>query len=696
MDPGSVERIEIRRAQDIVSFSRQRDGEWKMSNPLQAKPDSAKVQALLDLLLTKDGPNQLHLALSKDPVQQEASLGIFGITKPVLGVVFAGTFGEQTLWLGEKATSEGDVYARWTQDNYVGLVPASTLAVLNMPVDDLRERRIFYDDNLPVLEVTFQRKDQTLQLLSDGTAILRHGDAGAVEAQIEHRADTAALKEVFEFLDSVSCTSFLDVESDALSSEMLMKIRLERGKGQREETWLLERLSTVAGEKTILSNTQSKTMVAVDPAAFAKYLGDLSWVLDRQWLGLEPTKCRYLSFDSSSEGKTLKFTREEGKAWTVLGASWPVDQEKIQKFVEDLCALKTTTFLACQEMPVQKGLTLRVGSSADKAVTISCIVDHGQYSLHKQTDSFRFLAPKDSLNFERCTDALRWRDPLLWDIKPEDIMDIGLTDTNLDLFFERNSGIWHLVRPRRGDLKQQWIGAALKNLLPLRALRFLSQDTAKRPEVFKPLLKLSLGTVDNKRVLWVGPHEGDGLRAKFADEAEIFVISQKSVAGLLKNPLEFVSMMEEDSNKDGKTDQWVYYSGGRRAWIAYDNDSDGKVDSKTFWRYDRRGNIVRVDTDNNNDGMVDQRTYYRDGKPYRQEDDISGTGRVNVWTTFVDGLQAKQRVDSDNDGKPDMLKTLIRDANGDITGAKVQSMAPGVKDYVENYAPIKTSAATRP
>jgi hypothetical protein len=116
-----------------------------------------------------------------------------------------------------------------------------------------------------------------------------------------------------------------------------------------------------------------------------------------------------------------------------------------------------------------------------------------------------------------------------------------------------------------------------------------------------------------------------------------------------------------------------------------DYDEDGRTESKTFWRYDPRGDLVRMDTDTNNDGVMDQKTYFRKGVPYRQEDDLHGRGEVDLWTTFVKGMQARQRLDSDEDGKPDVFKRLQRGPSGHIVGALVHHKTGTPQDYLERY-----------
>ena len=49
------------------------------------------------------------------------------------------------------------------------------------------------------------------------------------------------------------------------------------------------------------------------------------------------------------------------------------------------------------------------------------------------------------------------------------------------------------------------------------------------------------------------------------------------------------------------------------------------------------------------------------------------------------GMQARQLLDSDHDGKPDMSKIILRNAHGDIEGAQVDQNLDGQPDYKERY-----------
>ncbi|MFQ5829820.1 MAG: FG-GAP repeat domain-containing protein [Candidatus Methylomirabilia bacterium] len=120
---------------------------------------------------------------------------------------------------------------------------------------------------------------------------------------------------------------------------------------------------------------------------------------------------------------------------------------------------------------------------------------------------------------------------------------------------------------------------------------------------------------------------------------------------------------EESSQLDGRIDTWTFYAGGKIERKESDTDGDGEVD---LWAYYGRegdlvrlksvvdprrsltqfyaeGQVVREEWRREPGGQLQTRLSYRDGKVVKKEEDSTGSGRLDLVSTFdADGRLVKQ------------------------------------------------------
>lgn len=135
-----------------------------------------------------------------------------------------------------------------------------------------------------------------------------------------------------------------------------------------------------------------------------------------------------------------------------------------------------------------------------------------------------------------------------------------------------------------------------------------------------------------------------------------------------------------DYNRDGETDEWVYWRGETVSRVDVDRNHDGEIDSK--FTYSPRNSVERGEFDNDFDGLFEYVSEYKYAQPYLDEVDINADGHSDRRYHYVDGVLTKidmfrpetrivrksqtyengvtlieARWDSDNDG---VLDTLIK------------------------------------
>ncbi|MGH9390073.1 MAG: hypothetical protein ACRD1Z_10690, partial [Vicinamibacteria bacterium] len=109
--------------------------------------------------------------------------------------------------------------------------------------------------------------------------------------------------------------------------------------------------------------------------------------------------------------------------------------------------------------------------------------------------------------------------------------------------------------------------------------------------------------------------------------------------------------IETDSNCDGHLDEIDLLVGGAVTDRFKDSDKDGKVET---WLKFTGEKVGLSEEDTNNDGRTDLRMIYSYGAPLRQEADYNFDGQPDVWAYFKNGKKARQEEDQNYDGTIDV------------------------------------------
>ncbi len=127
----------------------------------------------------------------------------------------------------------------------------------------------------------------------------------------------------------------------------------------------------------------------------------------------------------------------------------------------------------------------------------------------------------------------------------------------------------------------------------------------------------------------------------------------------------------EDRSGDGRPDRWVYRSDGRTRELL-DEDGDGRPE-RTVYYEPGSDQIARIDEDTTGDGQVDSWTSYEAGEIARRRADTNGDGEPDTWTLYQAGQISRHEQDSQGTGVRDRIDyyengALLRrteDADGD-------------------------------
>ena len=107
------------------------------------------------------------------------------------------------------------------------------------------------------------------------------------------------------------------------------------------------------------------------------------------------------------------------------------------------------------------------------------------------------------------------------------------------------------------------------------------------------------------------------------------------------------STVRRDRNRDGRTDEWVYYKNGKPRRAEADDNFDGKPDN--FWTFSH-GTVVTSSHDTDFNGIIDETCFFRYGVQQRCEFHPNGSKLMVKKQIFKHGVLQEELVDKDEDG----------------------------------------------
>ena len=143
---------------------------------------------------------------------------------------------------------------------------------------------------------------------------------------------------------------------------------------------------------------------------------------------------------------------------------------------------------------------------------------------------------------------------------------------------------------------------------------------------------------------------------------------------------EFVVQMERDRDKDGKPEVWVYYE----QYTIPPKEGEKGAQPKTGTR------SVRSEVDRNGDGKPDMIRFMKDGKPDREQADLNLDGRPDAWVYYnnKEGTKDLMIMDKNHDGRPDAW-FYYGQGGTKLSGGKVDDDFDGTPDRVFGQVPEK-------
>jgi hypothetical protein len=159
-----------------------------------------------------------------------------------------------------------------------------------------------------------------------------------------------------------------------------------------------------------------------------------------------------------------------------------------------------------------------------------------------------------------------------------------------------------------------------------------------------------------------------------------------------------LTLLQYDSNGNGKIDTWSYMDGARVVRIEIDQDEDGRIDRWEYYDANQKiervgfsrlgdgkedawsfagpdGSIARIEVSAKRDGRISRIEHYDKGRMTSAEEDTDGDGKMDKWETY-DGVRLTMvAYDTQHRGRPD--RRLVYAASGAVR-VEVDAKGDGV------------------
>jgi hypothetical protein len=179
LDAGSITSVTVRAANgDETTVERDGAG-WRMTAPVQARADAAEVAGVTSNLASLDRSRVIDEAPD--------DLSAFGLDDPRIAVGFSAETGEQTLLLGSRTVTGGDMYAKLEHEPRVFLVPSWLESSFDRTTFQLRDKTLATFDRTRADAISIIGTPGTIEFeKQDGEWRLRQpvdarADSGTVE-----------------------------------------------------------------------------------------------------------------------------------------------------------------------------------------------------------------------------------------------------------------------------------------------------------------------------------------------------------------------------------------------------------------------------------------------------------------------------------------------------------------------------------
>jgi hypothetical protein len=330
VEADKIEQVTITSAKGDKTTVQKQGSAWQVTAPLSAPADEAELSGITS--------NLASLEVQRVVDEQATDFKQYGLDPAKTTVAFKAAGKDQTLLLGDKTPTGGDMYARRPDSARVFLVSSFLDATFNKSSFDLRDKTVLKLDRDKVERIEVQAADRTITFVKQGadwrvtSPIDARADFGAVEG-IVGRLNTSPMKSV----EAADVKDPKDLAKYGLD-KAAVTVRVTSGSSLAGLA-----IGKSAAEGTVYARDLSRPMVFTIESSLADELkkpADEFRVKDL----FDARSFNTTRIEVTRQGQTLAFEKDKDTWKQVTPAAKAADAAKVEALLTALTGARANSF----------------------------------------------------------------------------------------------------------------------------------------------------------------------------------------------------------------------------------------------------------------------------------------------------------------------------------------------------------------
>jgi hypothetical protein len=330
LEADKIEQVTVTAAKGDKTTVQKQGSAWQVTAPVSAPADEAELSGITS--------NLASLEVQRVVDEQGTDFKQYGLDPAKTTVAFKAAGKDQTLLLGDKTPTGGDMYARRPDSPRVFLVSSFLDATFNKSSFDLRDKTVLKLDRDKVERIEVQVADRTMTFVKQGadwrvtSPIDARADFGAVEG-IVGRLNTSPMKavEAADIKDPKELAKY-GLDKPAVT------VRVTSGSSQAGLA-----IGKSAAEGTVYARDLSRPMVFTIESSLADELkkpADEFRVKDL----FDARSFNTTRIEVTRQGQTLAFEKDKDAWKQVTPAARAADTAKVEALLTALTGARANSF----------------------------------------------------------------------------------------------------------------------------------------------------------------------------------------------------------------------------------------------------------------------------------------------------------------------------------------------------------------
>lgn len=330
VEADKIEQVTVSSASGEKTTVQKQGSAWQVTAPAAVPADEAELSGITS--------NLASLEVQRVVDEQTTDFKQYGLEPAKVAVAFKSGGKEQSLLLGDKTPTGGDMYARRPDSPRVFLVSSFLEATFNKSTFDLRDKTVLKVDREKVNRIEVQAADRT-------TTFVKQGEDWRISSPIDARADFGAVEGIVGRLNTSPMKSI--EAADATDPKALAKygldkpaaiVRVTSGSAQAGLA-----IGKSAAEGTVYARDLSRPMVFTIESSLADELkkpADEFRIKDL----FDARAFNTTRVEAVRQGQTLAFEKDKDAWKQVVPSARAADAAKVDALIAALTGTRANGF----------------------------------------------------------------------------------------------------------------------------------------------------------------------------------------------------------------------------------------------------------------------------------------------------------------------------------------------------------------